>query len=76
MDDSTKRNLKDAGCDEEFIERYCKCENDRRQCKKMLSEHRRRLLEQLHEKEDNVSCLDYLVYKIKKDEENDGNTKE
>lgn len=67
MNDSIRQNLIDAGCDEDFIRRFESCIRDRKQCEKLLAAHRRELLEEVHAKEDNISCLDYLVFMMKKE---------
>ena len=68
MDEKTRRNLIDAGCDEKFIREYdCCC--DKKACKKLLSQHRKQLLDEIHAKEKNIDCLDYLVYTMNKQEE-------
>lgn len=67
MDDKTRRNLIDAGCDDKFIEKYdCCC--DKKACEKLLLQHRKQLLDEIHVKEKNIGCLDYLVYTINKQE--------
>ena len=40
---------------------------DEKQCEKMLAQHRRELLDEVHAKEHSISCLDYLVHKMKRD---------
>lgn len=61
------QNLKDAGCDEEKIKCFMDYAGygDVIYCLALLEEHRRLLLEQVHLEERQISCLDYLVYKIK-----------
>lgn len=61
-------NLKDAGCDEEFIQNY---ENLLTQHKTnaqldMLAAYRKKLLDELHTVQKHIDCLDYLIYKTKK----------
>ena len=63
MDDSIRQNLIDAGCDDKFIKEFDCC-----MCEKMLAQHRRELLDEVHAKEHSISCLDYLVHKMKRDE--------
>lgn len=65
---SVADNLKDAGCDEEFI---CSYENLLTQQKTkeqldMLSAYRKKLLDELHTVQKHIDCLDYLIYKTKK----------
>ncbi len=67
MKDSIKQNLFDAGCNEEFIKTFADCIGDRTECEKLLAAHRRKLLDEVHKKEENISCLDYLVFMMKKE---------
>ena len=67
MKDSVKQNLIDAGCDEEFIKKFDDCICDIGACEKLLIKHRRKLLDEVHTMENNISCLDYLVFMMKKD---------
>ena len=66
MDEHIRQNLLDAGCDEEFIGRFDSCICDERACKKLLAAHRRGLLDEIHEKERELDCLDYLVFMMDK----------
>lgn len=68
MNDDTKQNLIDAGCTEDFIEEFDKCSCNKRRCEKMLAQHRRKLLDEIHSKERCISCLDYLVYRMQKED--------
>ena len=67
MTDNIKQNLIDAGCSEEFIEQFDSCICDEGKCEKLLAVHRKELLDEVHVKEHNISCLDYLVYIMKKE---------
>lgn len=67
MNERIKQNLIDAGCDSDFISRFEGCVCDPKACERLLAEHRRELLDEVHAKEDNISCLDYLVYMMKKE---------
>lgn len=67
MKDSVRQNLIDAGCDEELICKFDECIADKKKCEKLLADHRRRLLEEVHTGEARIECLDYLVFKMKKD---------
>ena len=67
-EDAIIQNLSDAGCDEDKIAAFIK---DMREDKisdglKLLSTHRRSLLEHLHESQKQIDCLDYLIYQLKK----------
>lgn len=62
------QNLRDAGCDEDKIIAFLK---DIREEKisdglKLLSTHRRLLLDHLHNDQKQIDCLDYLVYQLEK----------
>lgn len=63
------RNLRDSGCGEDTIKAFV--ENFRgeklSEGLKLLEAHRRVLLNELHEEQKRLDCLDYLVYKIKKE---------
>lgn len=62
------RNLKDAGCSEADIERYLKLRADGKELEqsRFLSAHRVKLLEQIHESQEKLDCLDYLLYSKKR----------
>lgn len=67
-EDAIIQNLKDAGCDEGSIMAFIE---DIRAEKisdglKLLSLHRRSLLDHLHEDQKQIDCLDYLVYQLEK----------
>lgn len=62
------QNLKDAGCNQDMITAFI---NDLKEGyiddgMKLLTAHRRLLLEELHREQKQIDCLDYLVYKMKK----------
>ena len=60
--------MKDAGCDKEVITKICRLYADGQvqDAVKMLRRHRCHLIEQLHESQSKVDCLDFLVKKKKK----------
>ena len=66
------RNLTDAGCDSELIERYRALSREdgdpaditRRQAR-LLCEYRKRLLERIHEEQRRLDCLDYLLFHLR-----------
>ena len=65
-----RENLKDAGCDLDMI---CRCEvlaqgKKRAELMLILSQHRRTLLDAVHENERRIDCLDYLIYRMEKQE--------
>lgn len=68
MNPEVIRNLQDAGCDEETISQFLACcqSGSDRQSMKLLKQHRRCLLEQIHDDEHRIDCLDYLVDQLEK----------
>ena len=60
--------MKDAGCDMEIITKICRLYADGQvqDAVKILRRHRCHLIEQLHESQSKVDCLDFLVKKMKK----------
>ena len=66
-------NLKDAGCDEELITKCIKKYNndDLKTLIKSLQCHRCCLLDKLHEEQKKIDSLDYLIYLLKKQMEED-----
>ena len=63
-----RENLKDAGCDPDMIRRCEVLAQSEKQGELMqtLSQHRRALLDAVHENERRIDCLDYLVYQLEK----------
>ena len=61
-------NLEDAGCGPEFAERFLALEQSgqHREQLKLLSDHRRHLLDRLHREERRIDCLDFLVYQLER----------
>ena len=63
-----RQNLVDAGCGPEIV-RQCMAlarKQDQAELMRMLSCHRRALLDTLHQSEKQIDCLDYLVYTLEK----------
>ncbi len=58
------QNLKDAGCTEDFVEKFMSLQENKDTTGqlKLLFSHRKYLLEQLHREERHIDCLDYLIY--------------
>ncbi len=61
------QNLKDAGCTDDFIQAFMA---DLEQGKaadgmKLLRKHRGFLLDNTHEWQKKIDCLDYLIYQMK-----------
>ena len=66
--ESTIQNLKDAGCRSRCADEFLSLERagKTREPLQLLSAHRKRLLDRIHEGEKQIDCLDYLVYQIDK----------
>ncbi len=62
------RNLRDAGCCDEFICKFLELGRDGREKEqgKLLSQHKAELLGRLHESQRQIDCLDFLIYKRRK----------
>ena len=60
------QNLKDAGCTDEMVEKFMALQGseDEEQQIRLLSGHRKHLLEKLHRDEKRIDCLDYLIYQM------------
>lgn len=67
MNDAVRQNLIDAGCDAELIAALEACFDNPKQRDRLLAKHRRALLDQIHKEEKQISCLDYLVYTMNKE---------
>lgn len=65
-----RQNLLDAGCSGDMIRRCMDLagKQERGELLRVLSRHRRELLELVHLSEKRIDCLDYLVYQIEKQE--------
>lgn len=66
------QNLRDAGCDAETIEGFmADMQKGKEECGlKRLAVHRKNLLDSMHNEQKRIDCLDYLIYKIKKQANN------
>lgn len=62
------QNLKDAGCAPDIIECCMACmeQGKKKELLKRLEDHRKGLLNKVHEEEKHIDCLDYLVYQIRR----------
>jgi hypothetical protein len=69
IDASILENLRDAGCDDETIERYREIAADNGPCGpkliRLLAPHRKALLDALHADQAKLDCLDYLLFKLR-----------
>ena len=63
--------LRDAGCNDatarEFMQLFT--EGQTAKAHKLLSQHRKELLDAIHAEERQISCLDYLEYTLRKGEQ-------
>ena len=71
------QNLKDAGCTDEMVEKFMALQDSegKEQQLRLLSGHRKHLLEKLHRDERQIDCLDYLVYQIERTRRDRNDTK-
>ena len=67
-DEAVIQNLIDAGCGgDTAVTIFDDIRAGRiSECLKLLSEHRRSLLDKLHKAQKQIDCLDYLVYQLEK----------
>ncbi len=64
MDEKTRANLRDAGCDEAFIAEFEELGSScARLC--LLKARRRELLGAIHAEQTKLECLDYLIYQLR-----------
>ena len=65
------QNLKDAGCTDKMVEKFMALQDSEgeEQQLRLLSGHRKHLLEKLHRDERRIDCLDYLIYQMEKKKE-------
>ena len=61
------QNLRDAGCDEGTVEQFL--HSQRCQQLKLLAVHRKKLLDRVHLEQRRIDCLDYLVWQLQKQTE-------
>jgi len=61
------RNLKDAGCDAEMVGKFFQLRDEGKipTQLRLLMQHRRNLLQTLHENQNKIDCLDYLIHQTK-----------
>lgn len=65
MGEELRKNLEAAGCSKRFIAEYAASLGDSERCARMLAAHRKALLDRIHREEQQIRCLDYLVYTMK-----------
>lgn len=57
-------NLKAANCNDSLIKEFFQLKTDGKL--RLLSQHRKNLLEALHKNQKQIDCLDYLIFNIEK----------
>lgn len=69
--EAISQNLRDAGCQEKFIERFLAALNHGTTAEqnRMLEQERRCILEKVHDEQKKLDCFDYLRYALKKERE-------
>ena len=65
-----RQTLIDAGCDPEIVQQCMELARGQRtkEMKQILTRYRRTLLDTVHAEQKKIDCLDYLFYKMEKDE--------
>lgn len=63
------QNLTDAGCSEELIKKCMELfrQNETAQMIKLLRAYKESMLALLHKSEESIDCLDFLIYRLKKE---------
>ena len=71
MQGMLRQNLIDAGCGTDAVQTCMALAQERKTAEliRVLSRHRRMLLDSLHQSEQRIDCLDYLVYTLEKQTE-------
>ena len=66
------QNLKDADCSSDLIVKFLKLEENGRLSEqlRLLSRHRKFLLDKLHINQKQIDCLDYLIFSIEHQTQN------
>ena len=71
------QNLRDAGCSNDIIKQYCEMEAQERSIdlihrdqQRLLAKQRKELLDDLHQCQRKLDCLDFLLYQMKNQWEN------
>lgn len=62
--------LLDMGCSPELTREFIEYQHTGNKAGqlKVLTKHRRNLLDSLHAEQEKLDCLDYIIFKIKKDD--------
>lgn len=61
------QNLIDAGCDNELVMKCIEItdETSHKKILTLLNDHRNKLLSDIHKKQDELYCLDYLMHQLR-----------
>lgn len=61
------QNLEDAGCNALIIEEFFKfyAVNNHKEILKILNNHKKELLNNLHAAQKQIDCLDFLIFSLK-----------
>ena len=65
-----RRNLTDAGCEEQMIQDFFELGKEHRRAEqyKLLGRQKAFLLEQLHKDQYGIDCLDHMVYTMQEED--------
>lgn len=65
--ESILQNLKDAGCNDSMIDKILDLLSDihNQEIFRLLSDHRGKLLDELHKNQKQIDCLDFLIFTLK-----------
>lgn len=74
-EDILRQNLIDAGCGMEIVQQCMELAQGERtgEMKRILTHHRKALLDSVHAEQEKIDCLDYLFYKMEKGDYPKGN---
>lgn len=64
-----QQNLEDAGCEKEITDKCLKLAHQEcwDEIPKLLGNYKNQLLDAMHTNQKQIDCLDFLVYKIRKE---------
>lgn len=68
-----RQNLIDAGCNQELVRRCMDLAQRKEtgELARILSQYKRTLLDTIHTEQKKIDCLDYLVWRIEKDQQSE-----
>lgn len=63
------QNLIDAGCNNDTVSDFINLSDEGKMKEELnlLAKHRKQMLDKLHDIQKKISCLDYLIYQLKKE---------